>query len=109
MRYPLTIVAALLFLLAAGCGANGRGGPSSVPGLPVQNADGSWTPEFTQVGDSTGATAGVTRNEQVHGDIEYYPIPVHNSADYSVQVGWLGSGGYWPLEVRTKTPLARSD
>jgi hypothetical protein len=89
------IVMVALALLAIACQEHNV--PEEMPVMPVQNADGSWTPEFTQVGDSTGATAGVARNEHIHGDIEYYPIPVYNSDDHSIQVGWMDSGGYWPL------------
>jgi len=66
-------------------------------GLPVQNADGTWDPEWTRVSDNTGAIVGVHRTADVMGDREVYPLPVYDKDNTSVQVGWLGDHGYWAI------------
>ena len=80
-------------LLMVACGDSE---PYIQDGMPTQNEDGSWTPEFTMVGDRMGGIAGVARHEDVHGELEVYPIPVYSVDDHSLQVGWArAASGSW--------------
>ena len=91
---PLLILGAILSVLVVACGSPE---PEVPEGMPMQNEDGTWTPEFKLVTDSMGEIAGVARNEDIHGDIEVYPIPVYTLEDQGVRVGWMDASGYWPL------------
>ena len=88
---PLILGAVMLLMVACGDSE-----PYIQDGMPTQNEDGSWTPEFTMVGDRMGGIAGVARHEDVHGELEVYPIPVYSVDDHSLQVGWArAASGSW--------------
>ena len=62
-------------------------------GMPVQNPGGSWT----DVGDADGIV-GVARTSDMFGEPGVYPLQVYSLSDRTVQIGWLGAQGYYPLE-----------
>ncbi len=66
-------------------------------GLPQQNEDGTWTPEWFEVGNSTGAAAGVARTADLFGDSDVYPAPVYDLNDHSIHIGYVGEFGYWAI------------
>ena len=66
-------------------------------GMPVQNPDGSWTPAWQDVGDAEGIV-GVARTSDMYGEPGVHPLPVYSLSDRTVQIGWLGGQGYYPLE-----------
>ena len=67
-------------------------------GLPQQNADGTWTPEWFGVGDSNGVKVGIIRTAHMMGDGPY-PSPVYSLDDHTIQIGWTGEFGYWALDA----------
>ena len=66
-------------------------------GLPQQNEDGTWTPEYIGVGDESGLQVGVARTADLFGDSDIHPTPVYDEDNHTVQIGWVGENGYWAI------------
>ena len=81
--------------------AQSPGDDNWMVGLPQQNADGTWEPEFFPAFTGSGHPAGVTRTADTFGGADIYPLPVYDEDDTSVQIGWLGTKGFWGLDEQS--------
>ena len=65
--------------------------------MPYINDNGSWSPEYFDVSDSTGTVVGVVRTADAFGDEGVFPHPVYSLTDKTQQVGYFGQHGYWAV------------
>ena len=99
----VVVVAVMTTTLSAGIilvAQDRDGAKDRMEDMLVRNADGSWTPEWEYVGAGSGFpdVVGVSRTSDLHDDTSVYPTPVYSLDDHSVQIGWLGAQGYYPIE-----------